>query len=408
MARQLTEEQKKELAILKANHEMLEKTKEQCKLRKRETSIKLIEGAQEEVREHVAMAGATMDDLKSIEFKEAKNVEKKEEDVVVKQLETSEQWKTIAPVEDNSTYKLDIGDIDLDVQYDVLPLPSNGEPYKPKKGRLPIAYLTAADENIITSPNLYRDGTILDVLLKRKIMDKEVDSDLLCKGDRDAIILWLRATGYGVDFPITVKDPKTGVEFDTSVDLSTIKTKPFSLKADEEGLFEFETPIKKDKIKFKFFNRLDEKKLIELDKKDLSNSSKHNLIRMVDELKNELISSDNIPESERTKIISSIDVIEMWSNKIPSTSNLPINKSVTNGMELAIVSINGNEDRGYIKNYIKQMPALDAFKFRKFMSDNEPSLDFKIKVERPESLGGGSFETFLEIDYSLFLNISQL
>lgn len=407
MARQLTEEQKKELAILKANHEMLEKTKEQCKLRKRDTSIKLIEGAQEEVREHVAMAGATMDDLKSIEFREAENVEKKE-DVVIKQLDTSEQWKTITPVEDNSTYKLDIGDIDLDVQYDVLPLPSNGEPYKSKKGRLPIAYLTAADENIITSPNLYRDGTILDVLLKRKIMDKEVDSDLLCKGDRDAIILWLRATGYGVDFPITVKDPKTGVEFDTSIDLSTIKTKPFSLKADEEGLFEFETPIKKDKIKFKFFNRLDEKKLIELDKKDSSNSSKHNLIRMVDELKNELISSDNIPESERTKIISSIDVIEMWSNKIPSTSNLPINKSVTNGMELAIVSINGNRDRDYIKNYIKQMPALDAFKFRKFMSDNEPSLDFKIKVERPESLGGGSFETFLEIDYSLFLNISQL
>lgn len=407
MARQLTEEQKKELAILKANHEMLEKTKEQCKLRKRDTSIKLIEGAQEEVREHVAMAGATMDDLKSIEFREAENVEKKE-DVVIKQLDTSEQWKTITPVEDNSTYKLDIGDIDLDVQYDVLPLPSNGEPYKSKKGRLPIAYLTAADENIITSPNLYRDGTILDVLLKRKIMDKEVDSDLLCKGDRDAIILWLRATGYGVDFPITVKDPKTGVEFDTSIDLSTIKTKPFFLKADEEGLFEFETPIKKDKIKFKFFNRLDEKKLIELDKKDLSNSSKHNLIRMVDELKNELISSDNIPESERTKIISSIDVIEMWSNKIPSTSNLPINKSVTNGMELAIVSINENRDRDYIKNYIKQMPALDAFKFRKFMSDNEPSLDFKIKVERPESLGGGSFETFLEIDYSLFLNISQL
>lgn len=407
MARQLTEEQKKELAILKANHEMLEKTKEQCKLRKRETSIKLIEGAQEEVREHVAMAGATMDDLKSIEFKEAKNVEK-EEEVVIKQLDSSEQWKTVTPVENNSTYKLDINDIDLDIQYDVLPLPSNGEPYKSKKSRLPIAYLTAADENIITSPNLYRDGTILDVLLKRKIMDKEVDSDLLCKGDRDAIILWLRATGYGVEFPITVKDPKTGVEFDTSIDLSTIKTKPFSLKADEEGLFEFETPIRKDKIKFKFFNRLDEKKLIELDKKDLSNSTKHNLTRIVGELKNELVSSDNIPESERTKIISSIEVVEMWSNKIPSTSNLPINKSVTNGMELAIVSVNENRDRDFIKNYIKQMPALDAFKFRKFMSDNEPSLDFKIKVERPESLGGGSFETFLEIDYSLFLNISQL
>ena len=54
------------------------------------------------------------------------------------------------------------------------------------------------------------------------------------------------------------------------------------------------------------------------------------------------------------------------------------------------------------------MPALDAFKLRKYISDNEPSLDFKITVERPESLGGGSFTTFLELDFSLFLNIAKL
>ena len=39
--------------------------------------------------------------------------------------------------------------------YDIIPLPSKGECYRNKKDRVKVAYLTAADENIITSPNLY-------------------------------------------------------------------------------------------------------------------------------------------------------------------------------------------------------------------------------------------------------------
>ena len=44
--------------------------------------------------------------------------------------------------------------IDPNVQYDIIPLPSKGECYMSKIDKLPVAYLTAADENLITSPNL--------------------------------------------------------------------------------------------------------------------------------------------------------------------------------------------------------------------------------------------------------------
>jgi len=43
---------------------------------------------------------------------------------------------------------------------------------------------------------------------------------------------------------------------------------------------------------------------------------------------------------------------------------------------------------------------------RKHINENTPGIDFKITVERPESLGGGSFETFLELDSTIFLNIT--
>ena len=416
MPRVLSEKEKKELALLKASNEMFERTKEECKILNKQKSLKLVEGAQSELMQEARQMGinATIEEINNVPYTEPKkeNKIKREEYSIISNdekispsdIKIENNYQISEPTE---SAKESNDDFDDTIQYDVLPLPSKGEPYKDKKSRVTVAYLTASDENFITSPNLYRDGTILDVLLKRKILDKGIDPNLLCKGDRDAIILWLRATGYGNDFPITVKDPKTGVEFESSVDLSTIKAKPFNLTADENGYFDYTTELKKDKIKFKFMNRYDEKKFLELQKRDNMTSTKFNLETIVKELKAELEVS-NLSTTDKTKLMSSINNIESWEKSIPSTSQNGENKSVTNSMELAIVSVNGNEDREFIKKYVRTMPALDAFKLRKYISDNEPSLDFKITVERPESLGGGSFTTFLELDFSLFLNIAKL
>ena len=47
------------------------------------------------------------------------------------------------------------------VQYDMLPLPSKGECYDNGMSTIAVSYLTANDENMIVSPNLYHDGLIL-------------------------------------------------------------------------------------------------------------------------------------------------------------------------------------------------------------------------------------------------------
>ena len=52
------------------------------------------------------------------------------------------------------------------------------------------------------------------------------------------------------------------------------------------------------------------------------------------------------------------------------------------------------------------MPARDALMLRRYIIENEPGIDFEITVQRPESLGGGSFKTFLNWDDTVFLNIS--
>ena len=72
---------------------------------------------------------------------------------------------------------------------------------------------------------------------------------------------------------------------------------------------------------------------------------------------------------------------------------------------VSIVSVNGEDDREYIADYVQSMNAGDALALRRYISENEPGLDYTVTVERPESLGGGSFKTFLEWEDTIFLNL---
>ena len=91
-----------------------------------------------------------------------------------------------------------------DIPYDVLALPSKGLYYPSKKASIKVSYLNASDENILTSTNLLEAGTMLDTLLNRKVLEKDLRPEHMLDGDRVAILFWLRATGYGVEFPVTL------------------------------------------------------------------------------------------------------------------------------------------------------------------------------------------------------------
>ena len=99
--------------------------------------------------------------------------------------------------------------------------------------------------------------------------------------------------------------------------------------------------------------------------------------------------------------------MESWSKKLKKLNDSQFTRMMTNAMQLQIMAVNGNTDREFIRKYINQMPARDSLMLRKYINDNRPGINFDIEVERPESLGGGSFKTFLNWDDSVFLNISD-
>jgi len=80
---------------------------------------------------------------------------------------------------------------------------------------------------------------------------------------------------------------------------------------------------------------------------------------------------------------------------------------VTNRLELQVMAVDGNTDRKYVREFVRNMSVRDSSALRKYIAANEPGIDYNIEIEKPESLGGGSMRVFLQLDQYLFLNVAE-
>ena len=436
----LTEEQLKEIEILKQTNMMLENSKKQAMERGKTATVKQIERAEQENIDHIKSLDPTADvklstslntyvgagkkkkeikqdnlfsgdelDVFSFENDDPTPLIKESDTTIMEEAENETETEIDMTPSETTTFDPSVfGDVDPSAQFDVIQLPSNGQCYKSKLDRVPVSYLTAYDENIITSPNLYKDGLVIDYLLKNKIETDEINVDDLVSGDADAIILYLRATSYGPDFPIVVRDPESGEQIETTVDLQKLKPREFKLIGDENGYFDFETPLRHDKIKFRYLTRKQERQLRKITELEGIGTKAAMLDRDKEDLMQSVMNDKYISEQDKKSILNAAKIIENWSKKLKEVNSSEFTKLMTNSLMLQIVSVNGNTDREFIKKWVKSMPARDSLMLRRYINDNRPGINFDIEVKRPESLGGGSFNTFLNWDDSVFLNIPDV
>jgi hypothetical protein len=269
---------------------------------------------------------------------------------VAKPIQKIEEPKPI--VEKNNTQHSDIiVEPDYGSDFDVIPLPSQGKTYSHKKSAIKVSYLTAADENILTNPNLVKSGKFLDVLFQRKIIDTSFKYEELLTGDKDAIMLWLRATAYGTDYTIQVMDPDELEYFDVDIDLSEIPTKHLGAEPDEEGLFDFELPISKKKLKFKLLT--------------------------VGDIKN----------------------IEAYKDKITQEKGAEYVDLATYTLKTVIVEVDGVRDTNKVNEFCDKMRLGDSRAFKKYVDKIESGKDFILSVTTP---GGSQVKTFFPLNSTFF------
>lgn len=429
----LNEEQReKMLKQLKSSYDMYETTKKQTEKRMKDSlnpdgtkkytkdkideEIALITEAQNDVIAQYVMCGGNEEDLKKKTKRKTSNpttkvdlqktVSEMVNNMEADRKEALEKAKSATSTQIEKSYIPTNNSHSMDAAFDVIPLPSKGEAYKDKIKKVSVSYLTAWDENMIVSPNMYKGNLILDYILNEKLLSKEIDPMDLLEGDREAILLFLRATGYGNEYPITATDNATGKEFDTTVDLSKLKYKEFNLVGDSNGWFPFTLPVSGKEIKFRFPTHRDNvilEQMKEIEEKELKKKSIMDCVDTLDRLIDE---EEKLDPEKKIKIRNSIRAIEGWADDVEGEGETMFTHDLTNKLCQLVMSVDGITDRKYIEEFIMKMNVKDSSSLRIYIGKNEPGINYNITVERPESLGGGSFETFLQLDKFLFLNIS--
>ena len=144
---------------------------------------------------------------------------------------------------------------------EVVDLPSQGLLY-PKdsslsSGTIEIKYMTAREEDILTSANLIRKGIVIEKLLQALIVDKSIKVDEMLIGDKNAILIAARILAYGKEYKLEY-DGQT-----IEVDLTSLKDKKLDKSKVSDGVneFEFELPATKRKLTFKLLTSGDEREI---------------------------------------------------------------------------------------------------------------------------------------------------
>lgn len=225
-------------------------------------------------------------------------------------------------------------DFGWEIPVEMVPIPSSGLVYSPesilyKKETVKIKAMTAREEDILASQALIKEGSVLEHLIRSCVLEERFPVEDLMMGDRNAIMIAIRVTGYGPDYPVNITCQNCGEKNNVDVSLTNIPIKRLDIQPVEEGanLFSFKLPVTKKNVIFKF-----------------------NTIKSEKERK--------IKERSYKSFLTDL-----------------INPTVTSALESCIVQIDDIKDPVKIKHFVQNMPAYDSRKLRNFIRDNEPGMD---------------------------------
>ena len=224
-------------------------------------------------------------------------------------------------------------DFGWEVPVESVPLPTRGVIYSPDSllfntETLQIKAMTAKEEDILTSQAFIKENIVVEKLISSCLIEKSIDVNDLITGDRNALMVSIRITGYGSDYKITHGGNDCGHENKINVELSKLGIKRLEVKPVEDGknIFEYQLPVTKKVIRYKFLTGHDQKEIAITEKR----------------LKKAGVVYDN---------------------------------TVTNFLENTILAIDGITDKNKIKHFVINMPALDSRSLRQHIRQSEPGID---------------------------------
>ena len=157
-------------------------------------------------------------------------------------------------------------DFGWEVPYELVPIPSKGVIYDPNSDlycveSVQIKAMTAKEEDILASQALLKQGSVVTNLIKSCVVNTTFDPVDMISGDRNALMVSIRITGYGPEYAYTSEcencseKNKNTAKLD-ELGINRLKIEPIELGKNE---FKFTLPVTKKKITFKFLTDRDDK-----------------------------------------------------------------------------------------------------------------------------------------------------
>ena len=235
---------------------------------------------------------------------------------------------------------------------EIIDLPSEGRVYSKDSplasGKIEIKYMTAKEEDILTSQNLIKKGVVIDKLLDSLILTDGVKTNDLILGDKNAVMVAARVLAYGPEYVVEITNPNTDEKMQHTFNLADcpFKKLPDDIDSNE---FEIQLPVSKQNISFRLLTGKEEAQI-----------------------------------EEELRRVSKVGV--------------QVSPELTTRMRYTITAVDGNSSAAVINKFVENMLSRDSLAFRNKINEISPDIELKQEVE----MGGEMVEVDIPLTIEFF------
>ena len=202
-----------------------------------------------------------------------------------------------------------------------------------------IRFMTAKDEDILSSQTLLKKGIALERFMQNILVNKKIKTDTLLSGDRNAIIIAARKSGYGPNYDTKVQCPACGETSNFSFDLDNPILKEsqindeLGISTTSDGTFIVTAPLSGMNIELRLLTGKEEMKF-----------------------------ADKLRNRKKKKLADA---------------------AISDQLKLMIVSVQGQKDPGVVNAYVNSLPTQDSRYLRQAYKVISPDVRIVEEFECP-------------------------
>ncbi len=240
-------------------------------------------------------------------------------------------------------------------------LPSKGRFYPPQhplhgQETIEIKYMTAKEEDILSDRALLKKGVAIDRALQNLIVSNNIKVEEMLVGDKNALVVAARITGYGSEYTTNVVCPSCLEKSDHTFDLAEVEPTDLDAALEDSGV----------------------------------------------ELTERNTFSINLPMTKATvecRMLTGADELRLAKSSMRGTKKNQSSSVLVDQLCSTIVSLNGDDTRSNIIAFVHQMPARDARYLRNILADVVPNVDLTQDFECKECGYSAALEVPLTSDF---------